>query len=273
LFAQESLPVRILPLPDNLDPDSYVFKNGPELFKEPWETAQPFLAYLLEELIREHGLDIDGRLRVLGEFRPAFQSLTDPVERDLWLRFAAGRLTLDEGSLRQSLAVSASTPFARLTPGRKLAVNLERNLLRYILHHPTSVSLSELEEWAQEVEGADFREIMDLIVSCRRTHGALDLGLLIQGVEEENLRQQICALALEEAVPAGEPGYDLAGEWRRALDMRRLEKARQALTAQLAQMGSQENGEELLVLMAQKQEVDRQLEALKSQGRMRGEGG
>ncbi|MBM4283910.1 MAG: DNA primase [Deltaproteobacteria bacterium] len=270
LFAEERLQVRILPLPPGQDPDSYVAASGPELFGSPWEAAQPFLAYLLDQLVREHGLDIEGRVRIINEVRPAFQSLKDPVERDLWLRFAAGRLSLEEGSLRRSLAEPGVMP-TKAGAGRGLAISLERNLLRHILHHPASVTLAELEEWAREFEDPDLKQIMDLVVQCCRSHGGLDYPLLLQGVEEEDRRRQICALALEE--PAAVASGPLVGEFHRAINKRRLEKTRQAIKAQLAQASSQEQGEELLALQAQITDIDRQLEALKSQAPMRGENG
>ena len=70
LFAQENLAVRALPLPAGLDPDSYAQAHGVEMFRSAWDTAQPWFSYLLEDLITTHGLDIEGRVRVLEELRP-----------------------------------------------------------------------------------------------------------------------------------------------------------------------------------------------------------
>ncbi|MBI5237763.1 MAG: DNA primase, partial [Deltaproteobacteria bacterium] len=47
LFASEGLAVRVLPLPAGLDPDTYAFKHGVELFQSPWEKAQPWFAFLV----------------------------------------------------------------------------------------------------------------------------------------------------------------------------------------------------------------------------------
>ena len=70
LFAQENLAVRALPLPAGLDPDSYAQAHGVEMFRAAWDTAQPWFSYLLEDLITTHGLDIEGRVRILEELRP-----------------------------------------------------------------------------------------------------------------------------------------------------------------------------------------------------------
>jgi DNA primase len=263
LFAEEGLAVRVLPLPAGMDPDNYVFAHGPEIFLSPWDAAQPIFAFLLETLIATHGLDIEGRVRLLAELKPYVQALRDPVEQDLWLRFTAGRLKVDEANLRLSLTTSAPVSAARLDPSGSLAINLEKNLIKWVLHHPAGLSLEELEEWVQEFEDRELKGIMSLIIGCCREHGDLDVSLLIQRVEEEEKRRQICALALGEEEFYNLPAGHLANDWRRAFLKRRLSKAGAAIKERLARAVADPDAEDLQALMSQRQEIDRQLEALK----------
>jgi DNA primase len=248
-----------------MDPDNYVQAHGPELFQSPWETAQPMFAFILEELVKTHGEDIDGRVRLLADLKPYFQTLRDPVEQDLWLRFTAGRLGVEEGSLRASLTSTSPLAPERLDPGRRVAINLEKSLIKWVLQHPGGLTLSELEEWLEDFEDRELQGIMAFIVDCCREYGDLDVSLLIQRVEEENHRRQICALALGEAEFGALPAGLLAEDWRRAFLRRRLKKAEAALTKRLtAAMTDPESGE-LNALLAQSQEIKRQIESLKSE--------
>jgi DNA primase len=262
LFASEGLAVRVLPLPPGMDPDTYAFKHGVELFQSPWEKAQPWFAFLVEELVAAHGLDVEGRVRLLEELRPYFQALSDPVEQGLWLKFTGERLGVEEAGLRQSLSSLAPISSRRLDPAGHLAINLEKGLLKWVLHQPLTVPLEELEEWAGEFEDRELKALMELIVSSFREHGALDHSLLLERVEEEHLKQQICALTLEEGEFSG-PSTDLAEDWRRAWHMRRLKKARARIKEELAKVTADHGGEDLLALLARRQEIDRQLEDLK----------
>ncbi len=151
LFAQENLAVRALPLPAGLDPDSYAQAHGVELFRTAWEAAHPWFSYLLEDLITTHGLDIEGRVRILEELRPYVQALTDPVEQDLWLRATSERLRVDAAALRKSLTSLAPISAARLDQTRNIVVDQERKLLRWVLGHPEAVDSEELEEWTRGV--------------------------------------------------------------------------------------------------------------------------
>lgn len=267
LFASEGLAVRVLPLPPGLDPDTYAFKHGVELFQNPWEKAQPWFAFLVEELVAAHGLDVEGRVRIAEELRPYFQAMDDPVEQGLWLKFTAERLGVEETALRQSLATPAPVAARRLDPAGHLAINRERKLIKSILCQPEAIAMEELEEWVQDFENQELKTLMQLIIENFREDGALDHSMLIQRVEEEHLKQQICMLTLEEGEFSG-PSMDLlAAEWRRARNMKRLKNAQAEIKARIREESEKatagSGGEELQTLLAQRREIDRQLEDLK----------
>ena len=259
LFAQESLPVRALALPPGQDPDDYAKSRGVEIFKNAWESAQPWFTFVLEGLISSHGLEVEGRVRILEELRPYFQAIADPVEQDLWLKTAAQRLGVDESVLRQSLASFATITASRLSPRAAVAISLEKGLLRWVLGHPLMVALQDLEQWAPEFEDGELQEIMLLIIECYREHGKLDHGLLVQRVERENLRQLICALTFTEEEGSGLSPDVLADHWRRDLEVRRLRKARAKLREEIRNANDKGG---LAALQVKLGEIDGQLKEL-----------
>ncbi len=259
LFAQEGLPVRALPLPPGQDPDDYVRANGPELFKNAWGAAQPWFSFLLEDLINTHGLDIEGRVRVLEELRPYVQALTDPAEQDLWLRAASERLGVDTAALRKSLASLAPISAARLDPSRGIVIDQEKKLLRWVLTHVEVVSPEELEEWREAFENPEFQGLLELIINSYREHGRIDHGLLVQQATGETQRQRICALALEEDDSGGPTGDFQADQWHRDLKVRYLQKARARLKAKMAKASGDND---LVALQIQWREIDQQLKDL-----------
>jgi DNA primase len=259
LFAQENLAVRALPLPAGLDPDSYAQAHGVELFRTAWESAHPWFSYLLEDLIATHGLDIEGRVRVLEELRPYVQALTDPVEQDLWLKKAAERLGVDQAALRRSLTSLAPISAARLDPTRAILIDQEKKLLRWILAHADAVTPEELEEWIEEFENPAFKGLLELIINSYREHGRLDHGLLVQQAPGETQRQHICALTLEEDESGGPAGDFLADDWRRDLKVRHLKKAQSRLKAMMAKAPGDDD---LVALQVQWRSIDQQLKDL-----------
>ena len=230
-----------------------------EIFKTAWESAQPWFTFMLEGLISSHGLEVEGRVRILEELRPYFQAIADPVEQDLWLKTAAQRLGVDESVLKQSLASFATITASRLSPRAAVAISLEKGLLRWVLGHPPMVALEDLEQWAPEFEDEELKEVMLLIIECYREHGKLDHGLLVQRVERENLRQLICALTFTEEEGSGLSPDLLADHWRRDLEVRRLRKARAKLREEMRNANDKGG---LAALQVKLGEIDGQLKEL-----------
>ncbi|MFZ2087402.1 MAG: DNA primase [Desulfobaccales bacterium] len=271
LFAQEGLPVKVIPLPEGLDPDTYVQAHGPGLFASPWEAAQSWLAFLLDALVAAHGLAIEGRVKVVEELRPYFNALQDPVEQGLWLKFAAERLGVPETDLRLSLTRIDTGPRFSRERGQGITINLEKGLLRWVLRHPDTVPPQELADWAEDIEDPELQNLLRLISTHCTDHGALDVSSFLDKLEEEDRKQEICALILGEGEISQISPDLVAEDWRRALHRRRLHRDRDVLKEKLVRAAQDPDHDNLLSLLAQRQEIDRQLEALKAPPTLRGE--
>ncbi len=258
LFGQEGLPVRVIALPAGQDPDTYVHSQGPEIFASPWERALPWLAFLLDGLVEAHGLTIEGRVRIAEELRPYFQTLQDPVEQGLWLKFAAERLGVPETDLRLSLNQISTGPRYSRERGKGLSINLEKGLMRWILQNPSAVPADELVAWAEDLEDPDLKELLHLIASYGKDHQqSLDVSFLLDQLEEEARKQELCALVLgPEAYSEVCPDL-VAEDWRRAFRRRQLQQTQKILMAKLARNPESQE------ILAQKREIDWELAALK----------
>jgi DNA primase len=273
LFIEAGLPVRVIALPAGQDPDTYVQAQGPELFASPWDAAQPWLAFLLDLLVETHGDSIEGRVKVTEGLRPYFGAVQDPVEQGLWLKFAAERLSLPEADLRLSLTRIDTGPRFSRERGKDIAINLEKGLLRWVLQYPESVPAQELAAWAEEMEDPEIQELLRLIAAHCLDHQTLNVSFVLDHLEEEERKQELCALMLGEGEFAKVSQDLVAEDWRRALTRRRLQRTREDLKGKLAQAAQEPNHDNLLALLAQRQEIDRQLEALKAPPTTRGESG
>lgn len=212
-------------------------------------------------------------VRIIAELKPFLAAVADPVEQDLWLRQTAARLEVEEASLRRSLAQAVPPAASCLLPTSHLTVSLERNFLKWILSQPEAVTLAELEEWTADFEDPELRELMERILAVTRRHGRLDLSLLLEQVEEDGRRQLLLTLAFGEEEFDGVSAGPLREEWRHAFLRRRLKKVQAQLKEQLARAAADLSAGDLVALQLQKQEVDRQLAALREQGCAGGERG
>ncbi|CAI8026494.1 DNA primase [Geodia barretti] len=105
------LDARVVSLPAEHDPDTFVQAHGPEALIERAENAQSVLDFYLEQLAQQtRPLQHRGQDRAVETFKPLIAKLNKPqdaVRCDLLLREVAQRLAVDEQALRHELQASS----------------------------------------------------------------------------------------------------------------------------------------------------------------------
>lgn len=137
LFLAGGLASRVVLLPGDHDPDSYV-RSGGDLGARIAEARPLFDAFLAEQAARHDLGTVEGRLAAAEEMLPALAALSDPLARDAYAREAAEALGLSEEALRARLAKgpgAAERP--QEAPSRGVVLDaLERGLVACLLHEP-----------------------------------------------------------------------------------------------------------------------------------------
>ena len=105
------LDARVVSLPAEHDPDTFVQEHGADVLLERAENAQSVLDFYLEQLAQQHDLSsVEGKARAIERLKPLLAKPRDAVRRDLLLREVAERLSVDEQSLRHDLQASMRRP-------------------------------------------------------------------------------------------------------------------------------------------------------------------
>jgi hypothetical protein len=162
-----------------------------------------------------------------------------------------------EADLRLSLSRTAPAFRHGRDTGKGLIINRERHLLRWLLQNPGSVSTEELAEWVEEFEDPDLKNLVHLIGIHYSNHGDLDVSILLDQVEDERLKHELCALLV------GEKGFEpsLADEafddWRRTFRRQPLRRAREALREKMTRDSDD------IFLQEQMMKINQELAALK----------
>ena len=55
-LLSEGFNVKVLSLPDNLDPDGFIRKQGPVVYYKHLKRSQPFLDFVVEQAVSTHGI-------------------------------------------------------------------------------------------------------------------------------------------------------------------------------------------------------------------------
>ena len=237
-----SLDIRVVSLPSEHDPDSFIQEHGLERLLNQAENAQSVLDFYLGRLAQQHDLSsMEGKGRAVETFKPLIAKLNKPqdaVRRDLLLREVSQRLAVDEQALRDGVRASMRRPQrprqAAADPPPTAAPDPPRHELEFIgllINFPQFIP-----ETAQKF-AADSLSDTRTQTLCRalfdhHSHGqAIDLGAIISALADDALARLAAHCAAQ--------GFDeeqVDRQWRDYLRyfqknalQKRIANARQAL--------------------------------------------
>lgn len=184
-FRREEMNARILVLPEGEDPDSFLLKFGPGAFLEKSRSARSMMDFLMEETVREHGLSVEGKLRILGEMKAPLGAVSDPIARSLYIRNLASLIDVDEKSLAEAVAAeSHAVPGERPAPeipgisGRRAMI--EKKIITMMIQFTEFLSEIDRRGTLEDFEDERLKSIGMTILSRYRTSGEHDVAALME---------------------------------------------------------------------------------------------
>ncbi len=99
ILTEAGLTVKALALPDGLDPDDYVKRDGADAFRERIDQAQDFVSFYVG-MSGERLATIEGRTDVAREVFAILTDISDEMRRDEYLKRLARRLQINEWTCR-----------------------------------------------------------------------------------------------------------------------------------------------------------------------------
>ncbi len=108
-FYKLDFRVRVLNLPAEDDPDSFVRREGKEAWEALVDTAGSGLDFAIQQGLSSYGKDPEGRFRTTEDVLLILQPVSDPVRKSLLVGHMAQKLGVREESLWERLNVSNSS--------------------------------------------------------------------------------------------------------------------------------------------------------------------
>jgi len=103
LFMKYDNAARILVLPENHDPDSYIRAMGPDKFRELSEKASSVMGFLMDAAVKKHGMTVEGKIAVIHDMIKPLASITDTVARSLYIKALSERVDVPESAVMAKL--------------------------------------------------------------------------------------------------------------------------------------------------------------------------
>ena len=138
LLLEENMHVRIVELPEGLDPDEYVQKHGAEAYQAQLEKAGNYFFWLADRARSRFDLkEAEGRIAALNFLKPSIQRIPDKMERAAVVNDVAAYLKLDADLLLQQFRKAVTDrKETRLEKPKYDLPTAEKMLLHSLLRSP-----------------------------------------------------------------------------------------------------------------------------------------
>lgn len=270
-FLAEQIAGRVALLPEGQDPDTFIRQKGLAEVHRLIDQAETLPEFVLNELIKEHGLTLDGKSRIVKELQPLVKAAVSPLERSVFISHFAEKLGISveqlDGHLRSGLEDRLAAEPALVAKARKEQVTPlsmpQRQLVEFMILHPQYFSGLEEEGLRQCLVGGVgevlFLELKRLLGQNPEAEPEDLLTVLPEGIE----RSLVADLLLKAPGRAqGRNEDELQAEHSDLLSYLRryhLQKSSEQLLQQM-QRAQQEGDSGLLQeLMMKKVEITRKL--------------
>ncbi len=223
IFLNAGMNARVMVLPLGYDPDSYLLEFGKASFLNIAEKAQTIMSFLMDALIKRHGMSVEGKIRVVTEMRETLMAIEDRVARSLYIKDLAERLGIEETAVLEKVrGISLRThgrderhnvlirkgsgddaeigypKTDRQSSFRGKWEKLELQIIEMMVQFPTILSEIERRKILDLFEDKRLRSIGQLILSQKDRWDA-SFTDLIDLIDEKEQKSIVAAMAIAES--------------------------------------------------------------------------
>ncbi|MGB3226154.1 MAG: DNA primase [Desulforhopalus sp.] len=275
-FLAEQVVGRVALLPDGHDPDTFIREKGLVQLIQLLERAESLPEFVLNRLIEEYGLTLDGKSRIVEELQPLVKAAVSPLQRSVFVSHFAEKLGMPVAQLAGHMDYSpdnreASSP---IPPAKKDSTESiiplsmpQRQLLEFMVLQPKF--FSRLEEGglreclAGGVGEILFLQLKNLLAKNPDAEPEELLTVLSEGVERTLIAELLLRAQNHSMMKNGDNGSDDPGnefsDLLEYLEKYHLKKRSDELMVRMQKAQQDGNLGLMQELMSKKIEITRKL--------------
>ncbi|MBC7349014.1 MAG: DNA primase [Candidatus Aminicenantes bacterium] len=256
ICLEKGLQVRILVLPEKLDPDAFIKKYGVEKYQALVRRSQDGFRFLTVQYSRGANLTIpEEKSRVARLVIQEVMRIPDSIVRNEYLKKTAEYFKINENTLRQMLNESRKPGPAPGQEEKDIFLPAEKRLLQLLFNQQevARMILGEIE--ADCFRGLASEPVLRYVIDSHRQGQNWSLGPL-QTLVDPQLMGQLCRV-LQEDIPDGSIGEAL--DCLNTLKKNSLQKKLKEIQREIALTEKKGDKEKLMSLLYQKHEITRQI--------------
>ena len=233
------LEVRVVTLPEDHDPDSYVRAHDPDGLLRLTENAAPAIDFLIEQFAQRDDLStVDGKTRTANALAELIGRITDNALKQFLIKDIAEKIGIDEEILiriaqtqRRSTRPQNGQPEPETYDTRPRS---ERELLTFLMQHPETTDSVFNQISPDNFTNSAYRQIATLIARNRQQKQSIEAAHLINQCNDARLSRILTDLSLETGIE--NPNIDVPiQDYIHKFQLKSLESEIELLEKQLRQ--------------------------------------
>ena len=192
ILAGSGMVTKVVLLPGGDDPDTFLNKNGFDLFSSCLRQAIPLMDFVLNQVVKEGaGAAIEEKVLRAGEMLRYITKLPTSIERNHYLKKTAEALDVAESDLRQELAKAVKKmPDGRseeqtMSTARKQRPKAEEILIHLLLKDEETAKTLQEEIKPEDFSDPLLRRAAKRIFTVLSEHGSINPWIFIDEGDEE----------------------------------------------------------------------------------------
>ncbi len=196
------LEVRVVTLPEDHDPDSYVRAHGPDGFLSLTENAAPAIDFLMEQFAKRDDLStIDGKTRTAHALAELVGRIKDNALKQFLIKDISEKIGIDEEiliSIAQTQRRTARPQNGQTEPEPyDTRPRSERELLTFLMQHPETADTVLQQISPDNFTNSAYRQIAAMIAHNRQQKQSIEAAHLIDQCNDDRLSRILTDLSLD----------------------------------------------------------------------------
>lgn len=233
LFLNEGISAKVLVLPQDEDPDSFVNRYGSEKFKELLKGAAPIFDFYMDQALEHMDTGVDGKIKVLGEVLPIFAELEQAATRSLYVHKFSEKTSINEAvvlkelgrrennrSEKRDTSQLKSRYFSAQDP-RKYGSDIQ--FLNLLVHYPEKIDIFRDQEWEFIVSDPEIIKIVRALMEKFTLGGKLDS---IEGfLDSPGAKKELRKILMSNSFYAGESVSQAVNEFEQKIAKNKISQS------------------------------------------------
>jgi DNA primase len=212
IFLEEGLDVKLVALPEELDPDSFLRLKGRDEFETVLKGAQNLFAYRLGLLSREFDMhSLEGKMRIIKEILPTISKVENMVLRAEFIKQVAEVLSVSQESLwielqklSQGTKVNRKAVFSKQeAPGESAFLfnsvrEAEAVLVKLMLEEKSFVNRVKQALREEDFVNPQVRKVVGLLYASEDEGKSVEPSRLVNVLQEDSSNQVLTRLLMED---------------------------------------------------------------------------